>query len=351
MQNLNNIQWGEFYLKDVFNEIQRGKRLKKEHHKRGEVPYISSTSMNNGVDGFVGNKENVRLFSSCLTIANSGSVGSTFFQPFTFVASDHVTKLSNSKFNRYVYLFISTTVKKLGEKYSFNREINDNRIKKEKILLPINEQGEPDYAFMEQYMREKERQLVDKYKEYLSFEINGLGLSGGGVNLLANKAWGEFFMEDIFHINAGKRLTKLEMKCGKTPFIGASDSNNGITAYVSNTNSSLSSNVLGVNYNGSVVENFYHPYKALFSDDVKKLSFKHINGNEFLYLFAKSVILQQKSKYQYAYKFNEGRMLRQKILLPVNKQGAPDYVYMENYMKHLGYQKLNAYLQGKASVQ
>lgn len=158
-------------------------------------------------------------------------------------------------------------------------------------------------------------------------------------------------MEDIFHINAGKRLTKLEMKKGKTPFIGASDSNNGITAYVVNTNSSLDSNLLGVNYNGSVVENFYHPYKALFSDDVKKLSFKHINGNEFLYLFAKSVILQQKSKYQYAYKFNEGRMLRQKILLPVNKQGAPDYVYMENYMKHLGYQKLNAYLQGKASVQ
>lgn len=180
MQNLNNIQWSEFYLKDVFNEIQRGKRLKKEHHKRGEVPYISSTSMNNGVDGFVGNKENVRLFSSCLTIANSGSVGSTFFQPFTFVASDHVTKLSNSKFNRYVYLFISTTVKKLGEKYSFNREINDNRIRKEKILLPINAQGEPHYVFMEQYMREKELQLIDKYKKHLSNKINNLELRGGG---------------------------------------------------------------------------------------------------------------------------------------------------------------------------
>ena len=56
-KGLSDTRWGEFYLKDIFNEIQRGKRLKKEHHKLGKVPYISSTSMSNGVDGFVGNKE------------------------------------------------------------------------------------------------------------------------------------------------------------------------------------------------------------------------------------------------------------------------------------------------------
>ena len=33
-------------------------------------------------------------------------------------------------------------------------------------------------------------------------------------------------------------------------------------------------NVLGVNYNGSVVENFYHPYECIFSEDVKRISFK-----------------------------------------------------------------------------
>ncbi len=54
------------------------------------------------------------------------------------------------------------------------------------------------------------------------------------------------------------------MKKGNKPFIGATDSNNGITAFVSNTNTSEDSNILGVNYNGSVVDNFYHPYKAIF---------------------------------------------------------------------------------------
>lgn len=131
------------------------------------------------------------------------------------------------------------------------------------------------------------------------------------------------------------------------PFIGSSDSNNGITNYVSNINPSIDSNVLGVNYNGSVVENFYHPYKAIFSDDVKRLSIKESDGSEYLYLFIKTIILKQKSKFQYAYKFNESRMLRQKLLFPIDTNGKPDYVYMENYIKKLEYEKLTKYLNTK----
>ncbi len=102
--DLKNIQWGEFNLNEVFPSIQRGKRLKKNDHKAGSKPYISSSALNNGIDGFVGNAEKIRKFKKCLTIANSGSVGATFFQPFSFVASDHVTKLENEKFNKNVYL-------------------------------------------------------------------------------------------------------------------------------------------------------------------------------------------------------------------------------------------------------
>jgi hypothetical protein len=167
---INNLQdkgWKEFFLIDIFTTIKRGKRLKKDNHIDGKMPYISSTGISNGVDSFVGNKDKVRIFNYCLTLANSGSVGATFYQPFQFVASDHVTKLSNTKFNKYVYLFISMVVSRLGEKYSFNREINDDRIKKEKILLPVTSTGEPDYEYMEQYMRNKEQESLLRYLEYI----------------------------------------------------------------------------------------------------------------------------------------------------------------------------------------
>lgn len=123
------------------------------------------------------------------------------------------------------------------------------------------------------------------------------------------------------------------MQKGDLPFIGATDSNNGITNFVANKNGSLKSNVLGVNYNGSVVENFYHPYEAIYSDDVKQLEIKEYDAKKYAYLFLKAAILKQKSKYAYGYKFNAQRMKRQILMLPCDNEGNPAWDAMSNYMK------------------
>ena len=163
VEPLNQKEWGEFFLNEVFAKIQRGKRLKKDDHKNGKMPYISSSAMNNGIDGFVSNKEKVRIFRNCLSIANSGSVGATFYQPFSFVASDHITQLESDNFKEFIYLFISTVTKRLSEKYSFNREINDTRIQREKIVLPTDKKGQPDYSYMENYIKKLEHGKLTNY--------------------------------------------------------------------------------------------------------------------------------------------------------------------------------------------
>lgn len=145
--------------------------------------------------------------------------------------------------------------------------------------------------------------------------------------------WKSFPISEIFNIYPGKRLTKSDMISGDRPFIGATDSNNGITEWVANSNDSLDSNVLGVNYNGSVCEAFYHPYECIFSDDVKRLHLKDHIDSKYIMLFLKTVLLQQKCKFAYGYKFNEQRMLRQSIVLPVDNEGNPDWDFMESYMK------------------
>ena len=145
--------------------------------------------------------------------------------------------------------------------------------------------------------------------------------------------WKSFVLSDVFTISSGKRLTKADMKVGKRPFIGATDSNNGITAWVDNTNESLDKLVLGVNYNGSVVETFFHPYEFIFSDDVKRLHLKNGITSYHVMLFLKTMIIQQKVKFEYGYKFNEKRMQRQKILLPVTEDNSPDWQFMEEYMR------------------
>ena len=50
------------------------------------------------------------------------------------------------------------------------------------------------------------------------------------------------------------------------------------------------------------------------------------------------------NKFNYGYGFSQGRIKRQKILLPVNEKSEPDFEYMEQYMKNITYKKINQYL-------
>ena len=118
MKKLNELKWLAFDIHNVFPEVKRGKRLKTDDHIKGNMAYVSSSAVNNGVDNFIGNKDGVRIFEDCITLANSGSVGTAFYHPYAFVASDHVTKLKNIAFNKYIYLFIVTVANRLAEKYA-----------------------------------------------------------------------------------------------------------------------------------------------------------------------------------------------------------------------------------------
>lgn len=43
---------------------------------------------------------------------------------------------------------------------------NKDSIKRERIMLPVNDSGEPDYEYMEQYAK---NMMLRKYKQYLAF--------------------------------------------------------------------------------------------------------------------------------------------------------------------------------------
>src|SRR6218665_3242474 len=345
--DLKKTKWGEFSIEDVA-EILSGKDIYELERTKGVTPYISATSKNNGIGHFVGNVNN-SLESNCLSVNRNGSVGYAFYHPYNALFSNDCRKLRLKKTSKFVGIFIAQQITRQKEKYGYGYKMGTARLKRQKILLPITKKGELDYSFIEVYMREKELEKVSEFRKYLDKRIRDLE-NYINVEPLEKKEWGEFELDKIFKVKSGKRLTKAVMIKGNIPFIGATDSNNGITEFISNRNVSEDSNVLGVNYNGSVVKNFYHPYKAIFSDDVKRLSFKTVEGNKHLFLFVKNQILKQKEKYQYGYKFNGTRMNRQKILLPINEKKEPDYFYMENFMKRLEYFKLKQYLDYKKAV-
>lgn len=163
---LNEKEWAHFKMPQIFRLIQRGKRLKNADHVFGALPYVSSTANNNGVDDYIEATPGTRVFGDCISLANSGSVGTAFYEPFNFVASDHVTALKTEGMPKYCYLFMTAVIEKQGSNFNFNREINDARIKNMQIMLPITDSGDPDYKYMEQYAR---NMMIRKYQQYLTF--------------------------------------------------------------------------------------------------------------------------------------------------------------------------------------
>jgi hypothetical protein len=134
-------------------DCKRGKRLIKHHQVSGDIPYISSTKENNGVDNFIDPPSKMTIYSNCLTLNNSGSVGYCFYQKDPFVASDHVTvlKLKNKEMTRNIALFFIPIIETIKHKFNFAKEISDTRIAQEIIKIPVKN-NEPDFAYMENYI-------------------------------------------------------------------------------------------------------------------------------------------------------------------------------------------------------
>ena len=348
--SLKNTEWQEFSFSDIFIEVKRGKRLTKDNQQNGETPYVSSTAANNGVDNFIGNAKGVRTFENCLTLANSGSVGSTFFHHYTFVASDHVTALILEKPNKYIYLFLSGIIRRLEEKYSFNREINDKRIQREKILLPVNSDGLPDWQFMEDFMKQIERGEINAVLSYYNNSLNNNSLRGGVERWMPSEnRWAAFAIQDICEIVSGQDIYERERIAGNTPYITATANNNGIGYFISNQNSTLEKDCISVNRNGSVGYAFYHPYYALFGNDTRKLRPKYLN--KYTSLFLTACIEKQRVKYGYGYKMGTERLKKQKILLPVNADNQPDWTNIERFMQRIELEKIVCYLKSRQQVQ
>ena len=351
---LSDREWKDFPVPYVFQKIQRGKRLKKADHISGIVPYVSSTANNNGVDGYIEAIEGTRTFENCISLANSGSVGTAFYEPFVFVASDHVTSLKRENTSQYVYLFLTAVLEQQGSNFNFNREINDLRIRKMRIMLPVNSNDEPDYQFMEDYMKELMVAKRKQYQEYVEQRLVKLGIDDvkntkrGGYSLeLESKEWKIFIVGDLFSVKRPIARNKDQYENGNVPFVASGSGNNGVmkcckphkNEELDNTGCITVSPV-----DGSV---FYHPYNFLgrggAGSSILMLYADNINlyNGQFI---AKMIANTCACKYTYGHMGNKDSIKHERIMLPVNDNGEPNYEFMEDCGRRMMAKKYIQYL-------
>jgi hypothetical protein len=347
---LKNIQWKEFFIEDIFNiqSTNSGIDRNKLIPKKGNTPYITRTEKENGYDSFICEQDEKYKIDNCNVITIGLDTQTVFYQPYEFYTGQNIQILTNSNLNKYNASFFISLLKVQMEKFSWGGNgATLTRLRRSKILLPSNIEGQPDYAFMEHYIRDIEEKKIKTYKKHIVSRIDELK-EIKEVIPFSQKKWDAFCIEDIAEIVSGKDIYEIERTQGNIPYITSTALNNGIGYLVGNSNQTFEANCLSVNRNGSVGYSFYHPYLALFSNDCRKLRLKY--PSKYVGVFIARQITSQKEKYGYGYKMGTARLKRQKIMLPIDTNGEPDYNYMENYVKKLEYDKLNSYLIQKMYV-
>ena len=327
MKQIDTKQWKEFIIKDLFT-VKRPSARSQANYNDGDIPFVASGNFNNGVLKYLEPKKGEILDAgNCITV--SPIDGSSFYQEDDFLgrggAGSSIILLYNPNLNLYNGYFIATVIRTVCRKYAYSDMANKDTIGAEKIKLPVDETGNPDFSYMESYMKNLELAVSTSLTDLQSAKKSDIS---GTLDI---SSWKLFQISELFNVQKGKRLTKADMKDGKIRFIGASAINNGITAYISNDEHLHSQNTITLSYNGSIGEAFYQDEMFWASDDVNVL-YPKFEMNREMAFFIIPLLKTAGKRYAFIDKWKKEDMEKSKIPLPVDKDGNPDYKYMENYI-------------------
>ncbi|MFZ1626451.1 MAG: restriction endonuclease subunit S [Candidatus Moraniibacteriota bacterium] len=154
--HLDDKEWRWFRLDELF-DIERGKcgSAEKLLEKGNDINYVGAKKDNNGVMYRV--KRDSRYVSKGNSIVfigdGQGSVGYSTYQPEDFIGSTTLSIGYNKHLNPFIGLFLVTLLDKERFKYSFGRKWNGEKLKGTKIKLPVDNDNQPDWKLMEDYIK------------------------------------------------------------------------------------------------------------------------------------------------------------------------------------------------------
>jgi hypothetical protein len=354
LEKESNIEWHEYKIGDLFNNIVQGRRLKKQDHTPGKLPFIMAGVTNNGIVNCVSNE--VRIFpENSLTVDIFGNI---FYRDYQYGLSDDVGAYWNtdSNFSKATMLYIATAMRRsMSGKFDFGRKLRSSRSLDFKIQLPtakINGKTDIAYEFMEKFFAllnaERIALLNAERTALLNAYLSATGLSDYvltdeeqvALNNLGSVTWGKFRIEDVLVWQQNiSELNPLHLKSltisdeKKYPFYGQSTTNNGIIEY-RHLNDEVLNNKFGLptilihsnNQNTVYLETPFYlkdghgATSVLQSENLNKLTAQFLMGS------IKKVILQ---KYSYDAKATKIELKNTDIILPVNSENYPHYEYMK----------------------
>ena len=146
---LNVQDWGEFDLADLFGDCERGTRITTDDRTDGNIPFCTAGEFNEGISELIGNPE-AKIYKNALSI---DMFGNCFYHGYDFKCDDNILVITNKYINEYTGLFLSQVISADKYRNNYGRQYRQKDYVKHKIKLPIDADGNPDWQFMEDYIK------------------------------------------------------------------------------------------------------------------------------------------------------------------------------------------------------
>jgi len=311
-------------ISDIFT-LQYGHSLELNRLEQSTEPdavnFVGRAARNNGVTARVTpipSEKPAPAGTISVALGGQGGAGVAFLQPFPYYCGRDVMILKARKpMTDQEKLWWAMCITANRFRFGFGRQAN--RTLKDLLL--------PDAKALPAWVGSANLDLYHGAK---------LPSNAKTLSLSDQKSWQKFTLQELFTIKKGQRLTKADMLPGDTPYIGASDTGNGITARIGQK-PIHDAGTISVSYNGSVAEAFYQPEAFWATDDVNVLYPKGYKLTPATALFLCTLIRLEKYRFNYGRKWHLDRMREAVIKLPTNAQQKPDWDFMERYIKTLPY--------------
>ena len=163
------IEWREYRFADIFNNIQQGRRLKKDDQIEGNIPFVMAGITNTGVVNYISNP--VATFpKNAITI---DIFGNAFYRNYDFGAGDDTGVYWNTEreLSREMMLFLTKASEKALEgKFSYGKKLRSSQSLNFRMKLPTKN-GTPDYDFMNTYIKAIHKVVIKEVVLYAEKKI------------------------------------------------------------------------------------------------------------------------------------------------------------------------------------
>lgn len=313
----------------------------------GAYPYVVRTSENNGIKGWI--DADIQYLNSGNTISFGQDTATVFYQEHPYFTGDKIKILScKYQLNKEIASYLVTAIRKAFSGFSWGvTSFNESILKKTKITLPVSKNGDVDFAFMENYIKEIEHVCIMEMGQARTQEINAyLKVDGlkdcvltseesNAISIFHSKEFCDYQICSLFDIDTGRDVIISSVENGDIPLISHQHNNNGISKRIKKLNNrklfdyrqTLALADRGVFYATTQAENFH------IGTRVKALTFKEGIQEENVRLFFVASINKLQVLFKDYLVNATDKLPSLQIKLPITSSGEIDYHFMEVYIR------------------